>query len=88
MKYSTVIIRPKAFNEPGWDVYFEDLIGDRKDEATRPNALGFYHYPTYLGRKAAFEALRDCMCRRHEQDIKALTLSLRSLKDLTYGSVT
>ena len=81
MKFSTVRIRPNV-NQDGWEYHFEDHEGDRKNEKTDPNSLGFYHYPQRIGKKKAFEKLRAHLVAKHEETIAALTKSLNSLKKL------
>jgi hypothetical protein len=81
MKFSTVEIRPRTTTDE-WQVLFSDLEGDRHNEDFGPNGLGFYHYPRRMGRKKAFEALRNHIISKHEKEIEALTQSIGKLKKL------
>ena len=85
MKVSTVYIRPIGIKkDKKWDVDFVDLPGDRKNKDTGPSSMGFYHYPRRMGKKKAFEALKNHLIKCHEEEISLLTKSLCALKLLEY----
>lgn len=85
MKYSTVQIRPSPIDRNDWDVSFADLDGDRTMTAPGPHSLGFYHYPTKLGRAKAFAKLRDYLLKKHDDEIDALQKSRAKLRNLEYA---
>jgi hypothetical protein len=82
MKFSTVYIRPVGIKKKDrkWEVVFADLPFDRKNDGAGPNGMGFYHYPRRMGKKKAFEALKDHLIKCHEEEISLLTKSLSALK--------
>jgi len=83
MKFSTVYIRPVGIKKNRkWEVVFVDLPGDRKNKGTGPSSMGFYHYPRRIGKKKAFEALKNHLIKCHEEEISLLTKSLSDLKSL------
>ena len=79
MFFSTVEIVP-VDNE--WCVYFSNLDGDRNDEDFGPHGLGFYHYPRKMGKKKAFEALKNLLIKNHIKKISEYTESLEKLHKL------
>lgn len=81
MKFSTVEIRPRTTTGE-WKVMFSDLEGDRHNEDFGPHGLGFYHYPRRMGKKKAFETLRNHLISEHAKEIEALTKSMDKLKKL------
>lgn len=87
MKYSTVEIRPSRCTKAKWEVSFYDLDGERKDEGHRPHWLGFYHYPRHLGKKKAFEELKELLIAKHVNEIETLSRSLERLKALQMPAV-
>lgn len=84
MKFSTVEIRLVGTKRDKFDVRFTDLPYDRVNEVQSPNGLGFYHYPTHLGKEKAFEQLREHLIAKHKQQIDALTKSLAKLEALKF----
>lgn len=87
MKYSTVEIKPSRITNDKWEVSFTDLDGERKDEGHRPHWLGFYHYPRCLGKKKAFEELKELLIAKHVNEIATLSKSLERLKVLQIPAV-
>jgi hypothetical protein len=92
MKYSTVEIKTtftgtwenRNKENPVWGVVFMDDPRDRKRENTKPNPIGFYHYPTDLiTRKIAFLALKEAIVQAHTTEIAKLQDSLAKLEALT-----
>ena len=82
MKFSCVEIRFIRSRDK-WEVtFFDDLGGDKINENQKPNNLGFYYYPSKMGREKAFKALRTHLIKTHEKEIKILEKSLRKLKKL------
>lgn len=79
MKYSTVEIRPTLFKDGEWCVHFEDLPHDREDSDGALSAMGFFHYPRKLGKKAAFEKLKSYMITEYKKEIDHLNKSMESL---------
>jgi hypothetical protein len=84
MKYRLVKIDHVRNN---WYVVFCQVEGDRKDEHTVPNVLGWYYYPHNglageLTDRQAFRRLRDCMARAHRKEIADLTESYDKLMEL------
>jgi hypothetical protein len=88
MRFSTVEIRPSGNKRDEWEVSFSDIEGDRVNEGHGPHSLGFYHYPRYIGKERAFEALREHLVSKHEEKIAALTKSLCKLKALKMPNQT
>lgn len=86
MKFSTVEILPSGNKRNKWEVRFSDLDGDRMNEGHGPHSLGFYHYPRRMGKDKAFEALRAHLIAKHEEQLAALTKSLKKLKALKMPS--
>lgn len=92
MKFSTVEIKTNIIadwekrdkEKPVWGVIFYDDPQDRQGTVTKPNPMGFYHYPTKRVTKArAFAALKDVIIKAHKDQIAMLSHSLRSLEALT-----
>ncbi len=83
MLYSIVHIKPSEYKKIGWEVKFENLKGDRVDEDSKPNGLGFFHYPRRkMLKKEAFQILKDYLVERHIKEIAALSKSLEALNKL------
>jgi hypothetical protein len=81
MLYSTIEIKPKAFEE-GWHICNYDIPDDREDDAECLSALGFYHYSREIGASKAFEKLRKYMIHKHQDQIDAYLESIKSLEEL------
>lgn len=83
MKISTVMFHPRgSAKKRHWEVSFWDQDGDRMGGQIKPNAWGFFHYPTKRGRKWAFEQLLAHMIKLHEEEIQNLQKSVDALKAL------
>ena len=81
MKYKTISIRPKAF-EDGWHItIYADGI-ERVKRYQPPSALGFYHCFETVSDKDAKRDLLDCMMQDHQKQIEALTKSMSSLTEI------
>jgi len=80
MKFSTIEIFPTKWVH-GWQVRFSDLDGDREGK-TYPQSMGFYHYPTSLGREHAFDSLKQKLIKEHKDAIERMTESLLRLERL------
>ena len=81
MLYSTVSICPSP-DSKSWYVVFSDLEGEREESEGTVSALGFYHYPRTVGKKEAFQILKDKMMQRHMERIQELQQSLAELERL------
>ena len=80
MIYHTVRVDP---NKDAWRVNFDKSNTlERADVKTKPNALGFYHYPQTMSDQEALNELVTCMIQKHESDISDLTRSIEALKTL------
>jgi len=84
MKYKTAQIYREYFPKRHWKYSITELPGDYQREKRVPMALGFYHYPTSMDDRRAFEKLKDCMVKRHRKEIALLQKSLDKLIELTY----
>ena len=85
MKYSTVDIRPN-YSGTEWTVTFKDLPYDRVKTDAQPHSAGFYHYPTRMGKRKAFDALKEKLMLEHRTRIKDLQRSLEQLEALEFTS--
>ena len=86
MKYSTVDIRPN-YSGTEWSVSFKDLPYDRVKTDAQPHSAGFYHYPTRMGKRKAFDALKEKLMHEHRIKIQDLQRSLELLEALRYEGV-
>ena len=92
MKFSTVEIKTNIIadwenrgkEKPVWGVTFYDDPQERKESVTKPNPMGFYHYPTkHVTRAMAFTALKEAIIQEHKSEIAMLQDSLRKLEAFT-----
>ena len=84
MKYDTVQIRQKVGSKK-WEVIFSRDDTDRQRTASKPHAMGFYHYPRPLiSDERAFDKLKLEMMGAHRNDITRLERSLKKLIYLKY----
>ncbi len=88
MKISTVEIK---YNLDGNLRYsFQDLPYAREGVPASPKSnsveagLGFWHYPTKLGKRVAFDRLKDAMIKRRYEEIDKLQKSIRELEAFNY----
>ena len=83
MKYSTVEITPKSFEEVGWwKVHYYDIPYEREEVSIQPSTLGYFYYPTEWGVQKGFEILKQRMIDWHKSEIETLQNSLDALKKL------
>jgi hypothetical protein len=82
MKYDTVEIRPIKMSDK-WDVVFTTSNVDRVTGKGHLSAMGFFHYPRRIGKKKAFEKLKQHMIDNHKKEIELLTKSLNELIELS-----
>lgn len=82
MKYKTIEIRPI---EGQWVALRGNIGGERAEEKTAPNHLGFYHYPVTISDAEAFADLKAVLVERHQAEIDQLQNSLDKLKELELG---
>ena len=88
MKYSTVEIKPKLFFKGGiakftdWQIKYYDDDDDRIRGSSAPMAMGFYHYPKYMGLQKAFDKLKNKLIKGHKNEISRLEKSLQKLENL------
>jgi len=54
-------------------------------ERTSPSALGYYHFPETMTDEEAFNELKECMIKAHQEEIDRLEKSLKKLKELTWS---
>lgn len=87
MRYSTVSIKPKAFEPGEWWVTFEDLPYDRESGGGALSGLGFFHYPRKIGKRAAFEKLKSHMLEKHQEEINRLVRSMESIRRVEMPNV-
>ena len=87
MLYGTVFIEPSAYTN-SWTYRFNTIDGERggvKDgNSNQPSSIGFYHYPRKMGKKNAFEKLKQHLIKKHVEEIARLYLSLEQLYQLEY----
>jgi guanylate kinase len=81
MKYKSIQIYPQKGK---WYINKINLEGDRVIKKTKPNSLGFYHFPDSMTFEQGFEELKKCMVERHKKEIKQLQKSLKQLQDLKF----
>lgn len=87
MKFKTVRIEPN--NRDGcWSFSILSVYGDRENEHTIPNNLGFYHYPETIKDSDAFHLLKDSMIAAHQAEIDRMQKSLDMLKGLKFETPT
>ena len=79
--HRTIEIRVKAFTHE-WTVVDRTLDDLERELCTKPCAIGWYHYPITMTREKAFESLKNCMIKRHREEIGKLQESLNKLIDL------
>jgi hypothetical protein len=84
MKYDLVEIRPLDIGVgKQWDVRWSKDDTDRVDRKPyKPNGLGFFHYPRFMGLKKAFRLLKEEIIKEHKDEIERLQKSLDALEKL------
>ena len=85
MKYSTVEIckvSGLSKSKKKYEVTFKDLDGGRHDENLLPNAIGFWHYRSRIGKKKAFESLKKTMIDARVAEIEKIKENIVALQKL------
>lgn len=79
MKYKTIEIKP-SYTTREWQVFFREDDIDRRGGKTYPHPIGFYHFPETISLNKAFLKLKECMVKRHKDEIAKLEKSLKELE--------
>ncbi len=78
MKYNLVRISPN-FDGDKFDIYFEEVEGDREESGVAPNPQGFYYYPATMSRDEALGKLKEVIVDAHLKEISNLEHSVKML---------
>ena len=79
MKYTRLRIDQEG---NGWKVLFIPDSQDRVSRETKPNPIGFYHFPETKDRKEALNELIVCMAEAHIKKVERVQMSLNELLKL------
>lgn len=83
MYYSTIEIKPNAF-EDSYRVNYYDIPHDRKpSNGSLCAGLGFYHYPKEKTLAVAFEELKKAMIEKRLEIITNLNKDIEAIEKLT-----
>jgi hypothetical protein len=83
MKYKTVEIL-KNWHGKWWYKCYRIGNLDRVITNTKPNSIGFYHYPETKPDAEAFEELKRKMIERLQDEIKELNNEISTLEKLKF----
>lgn len=88
MFFDTVQIRRhRGFGKitnPTWAITFQSDGVDRVRGACIPFAVGWYHYPKYIGEKRAFEKLKATIAKAIKKEQRQVAKDLKDLEALKF----
>lgn len=85
MLYSCIEIRKRPWHKKikdMWQVSWWDIDGQRENQESVPQSLGFYHYKRRLGVEKAFQELKTKMIQDRLDIIKSLSDEISELQQL------
>lgn len=85
MKYSLLEIRPTWKPRKNQNKFYANNYNDPTDRIrgkSFPNLMGFYHYPTFRGKKWAGQKLKEEMIKYRKNVIKQFERDIKEISKL------